>query len=47
LGSFRMINKTNFKTISGTDTGLTLVIAPVKPDEIKSRDDLHWQIIED
>jgi len=47
LGSFRIINKTNFKTISGTATGLTLVIAPVKPDEIKSRDDLHWQIIED
>jgi hypothetical protein len=45
-GSCRIINKATAATISGNNSMVTQITAPVKPDDLKTRDDLRWQVIE-
>jgi hypothetical protein len=46
-GTCRIINKSTGKTISGAANAIMQVEAPVKADELRNRNDLHWQIVEE
>ena len=45
-GDCLIVSKTNHNVLSSENTNTTLIPGSIKPDEVKLRDDLHWQIIE-
>ncbi|HTH81574.1 MAG TPA: RICIN domain-containing protein [Mucilaginibacter sp.] len=45
-GNCRIVNKATSKTISGLNAMVTQVTAPIKVNDLKKRDDLNWQVIE-
>jgi hypothetical protein len=51
-GNCRIINKVNMQTLTNNDskkanTLIAQITAPIKPDDLKTRDDLRWQIVEE
>lgn len=45
-GDCLIVSKTNHNVLSSENTNIVLITRSIKPDELKSRDGLHWQIIE-